>query len=219
MHCLEKIPNGPKGPKLLVASGRMIHSLHCGGNNHLGFTTLATTIGNRDSGRKSSAKEPGGLRLCQGTWNSGISPQKDSPLFQFICTTFIITFIGLPPSNGSHKQLYGSHCDIWQLMRRVQYSKGPKGGALEAVARTGGSNFSAALTKVTRISLAADLSTAKALHWAITAWGWTLLSSFRRRSSTREPAPSKLGQLLVWASGAPYQHPRDSEDRPHGQAR
>ena len=81
---------------------------------------------------------------------------------------------GFPPSNGSHKQLYGS--DIRRLMRRVQHRTGHQGGGSgkdrakiqvfsrldighkESATRTGAQGVAASFTRSTRGPCAGPLT-------------------------------------------------------------
>lgn len=96
----------------------MIHSLQGAGTNRNGFTTFATTIGTRESSANDSdyVKEHPPLKYLH---------KKIAHYLHDFHRHWFPSF-GLPPSNGSHKQLYGS--DIRRLMRRVQHRTGPQGG-------------------------------------------------------------------------------------------
>ena len=77
------------------------------------------------------------------------------------------------------------------------------------------SKSSAALTLVTRTSVATNLSTAGPFEVSKPSQSEDGRCFFHPAATVLRGNPrqvrSKLGQLLVWACGAPFQHPR--EDR------
>ena len=96
----------------------MIHSLQGGGTCYRGFTALGTTIGTRESSTNDAdyVKEHTPLKYLR---------KKIAHYLHDFHRPWFASF-GLPPSNGSHKQLPGS--DIRRLLRRVQHCHGHKGG-------------------------------------------------------------------------------------------
>ena len=100
----------------------MIHSLQGGGTCYRGFTALGTTVGTRESSANDAdyvavyVKEHPPLKYLR--------KKVAHYLHDFNCHWF--ARFGLPPTNGSHKQLYSS--DIRRLMRRVQHSTCHQGG-------------------------------------------------------------------------------------------
>ena len=96
----------------------MTHSFGGGGTHCRGFTALGMTIGTSESSAsdKDYVKEHSPLKYLR--------KKIAHYLHDFHCHWF--ASFGLPPSNGSHKQLYGS--DIRRLMRRMQHRTGHQGG-------------------------------------------------------------------------------------------
>ena len=78
----------------------MIHSLQGGGKNFRGFTALATKIGARESNANDAdyVKEYPPLKYLR---------KKIANYLHDFHRHWFASF-GLPPSNGNHKQLYGS---------------------------------------------------------------------------------------------------------------
>ena len=96
----------------------MIQSLQGGGKHYRGFTALSKKIGTPDARAKDSdyVKEHKPLKYLR---------KKIAHYLHDFHHHWFASF-GLPPSNGSHQQLYGS--DIRRLWRRVQHRCGPQGG-------------------------------------------------------------------------------------------
>ena len=99
----------------------MIHSLLGGGKHYRGFTALSKKIGTPDA---RGVREKGSDYVKEHKPLKYLRKKIAHYLHDFHSHWF--ASFGLPPSNGLHKQLYGS--DIRWLLRRVQHRCVPQGG-------------------------------------------------------------------------------------------